>query len=325
MNYEELVCLHNNIVSSYIDDAQKYYFENNIEKLKDIIEADCQKYKTKLYAGKENAITTWIDEYSMPDNVKLYIVYPNGKSTDIDMYIGEKYGDVKQIDDFIYEITINTKKLYEIILLMIDFYEPIDAKWILFDETYDRKTTDILARNADIFKFLNKHNLFYKCIWLERVNNFMQHPNYSNPQQLTHIERDLYKYKKDFILKRDKIYEEVILERKSSGKWTSEQALFRLIKHFYPDAIYQYKTEWLGLQSLDIFIPSKNIGIEYQGIQHYEPVEYFGGETGYNSVVERDKRKKKLCKLNNVKLIEWKYTKEITFVEVQKLYNKLER
>lgn len=56
-----------------------------------------------------------------------------------------------------------------------------------------------------------------------------------------------------------------------------EFLLFSLVHDSYGDAIYQYRTQWLGAQSLDVFIPSLNIGIEYQGRQHYEAIEYFGG------------------------------------------------
>lgn len=93
--------------------------------------------------------------------------------------------------------------------------------------------------------------------------------------------------------------------------WKNEFALFLLASKYFPDAEYQYKPEWLGLQSLDIFIPSRNTGIEYQGKQHYEPVDYFGGESGFQETKRRDARKKELCELNGVKLIEWPYTKKV--------------
>lgn len=58
--------------------------------------------------------------------------------------------------------------------------------------------------------------------------------------------------------------------------------------------------QWLGRQSLDFYIPEKNIGIECQGIQHFK------NDRRYNKldeVQERDLRKKQLCKDNNVHLI----------------------
>lgn len=66
------------------------------------------------------------------------------------------------------------------------------------------------------------------------------------------------------------------------------------------------------MQSLDIFIPSLSIGIEYQGIQHYEPVEIFGGEEGFKGVVERDSRKRQLCADNGVELIYWRYDEPVS-------------
>lgn len=39
--------------------------------------------------------------------------------------------------------------------------------------------------------------------------------------------------------------------------------------------IGQKKFSWLGLQSLDFYLPKYNIGIECQGIQHFEPTKHF--------------------------------------------------
>lgn len=64
----------------------------------------------------------------------------------------------------------------------------------------------------------------------------------------------------------------------------------------------QKRFNWLERLSLDFYIPEYNIAIECQGIQHFEPVEYFGGQEGYIKQVERDKRKMALCIENNVTL-----------------------
>lgn len=96
--------------------------------------------------------------------------------------------------------------------------------------------------------------------------------------------------------------------------------LFKIVKKEYSNAIYQYRPKWLNSQSLDIFIPNLNIGIEYQGKQHYEPVTFFGGDEGYKKTVERDKRKEVLYKKNNINLIKWKYDEVIN---VQKLREKI--
>lgn len=41
------------------------------------------------------------------------------------------------------------------------------------------------------------------------------------------------------------------------------------------------KFNWLRQQRLDFYLPEYNVGIECQGIQHFEPVAYFGGNDGF--------------------------------------------
>ena len=44
-----------------------------------------------------------------------------------------------------------------------------------------------------------------------------------------------------------------------------EQAIFYYCKKYFPDAINGYKANWLGKSEIDIYIPSLNLGIEYDG------------------------------------------------------------
>ena len=55
--------------------------------------------------------------------------------------------------------------------------------------------------------------------------------------------------------------------------------------------------------SFDFFIPSKNIAIECQGIQHYKEKEFFDKREGLKERVERDSRKRQLCAENGIELI----------------------
>lgn len=48
--------------------------------------------------------------------------------------------------------------------------------------------------------------------------------------------------------------------------------------------------------------------IEYQGEQHFRPVEIFGGEKTFKIIKENDLKKKQYCKDNNITLIEIPYT-----------------
>ena len=103
----------------------------------------------------------------------------------------------------------------------------------------------------------------------------------------------------------------------ASVRWKKEYSLYLLVKKYYKDAIYQYRAEWLGQQSLDIFIPSLNIGIEYQGIQHYRSIQLFGGEDGFRIRKINDEKKRIKCKQNQVILLEWPYKDEITAGNLQ--------
>lgn len=88
--------------------------------------------------------------------------------------------------------------------------------------------------------------------------------------------------------------------------WISETNLFYQIKIEFSEhlVIHHGKVKWLGLQHFDIYLPELNIAIEYQGKQHTEMVEYFGGEEGFNQALENDRIKKEKCKNNNCILIE---------------------
>lgn len=61
--------------------------------------------------------------------------------------------------------------------------------------------------------------------------------------------------------------------------------------------------DWLGRLSLDFYLPEYNVGIECQGVQHFEPIPFFGGDEGFSLRRKRDTVKKELCLRNGVTLI----------------------
>lgn len=82
-----------------------------------------------------------------------------------------------------------------------------------------------------------------------------------------------------------------------------EVKINRLLTENNISFIAQYKPQWLKPLSLDFYLPDYKIGIEIQGIQHFKPVKYYGDKRTLNEIRERDERKKKLCDINNVKLL----------------------
>ena len=102
--------------------------------------------------------------------------------------------------------------------------------------------------------------------------------------------------------------------------WINETQLFNLVKLLFADyeVLREARLDWLGGQRIDIFIPALSVAIEYQGEQHFRPVALFGGEEGFREAQVRDKRKRKLCKENGVKLIYFTHMEDLSVERVEK-------
>ena len=62
-----------------------------------------------------------------------------------------------------------------------------------------------------------------------------------------------------------------------------------------------------GIAKIDFYLPDYNCFIEYNGKQHYESIEHFGGIDGFKRQQARDEFVKTYCELNKIKFIEIKY------------------
>lgn len=236
----------------------------------------------------------WIGMDAVPDSLELQFRYPNGKNGEVLRYIFEEYGSAEKQTSSLWLGTIAKKNL----ALLENFSTVVN--YITFDPRF--------------FELFDKHHL-----------PTMVHNGLAN--QSTHYFRSLMYQETKAVLgdhklaqkqRREQLYAEVVLTEKASPKWKSEFLLFSLVHDSYGDAIYQYRTQWLGAQSLDVFIPSLNIGIEYQGKQHYEAIEYFGGKRSFEANKARDARKRRICAENGVELIEWPYTEAITSTNLER-------
>lgn len=82
--------------------------------------------------------------------------------------------------------------------------------------------------------------------------------------------------------------------------------------------ISQFRFQEGSKLSYDFYLPEHNLLIEYQGQQHYEPVEHFGGEEKFRIQQERDKKKRKMAQEKNIELL------EISYLDYDKIQNILE-
>lgn len=254
--------------------------------------------QVKPLVAKMDEQVFWIDTESLPDILEFEYIFPNGKQGDIFKYIFDEYGENTKVSGLIWNGKIEKKYVF-----MFDVLYPIS-------ETcgYKVKTISDDPRFFDVFKHHIPTILDDKLT--ELVNN--RKANVFNDKGFREIQAIVLKYRKLQTQRRTEIYSQLVLQGKTSPKWKTEAQLFALVSSFYPDAIYQYRAEWLNRQSLDVYIPSLKIGIEYQGMQHYEPIEYFGGEEHFFRQQENDRKKRKLCEDNGIRLIEWSYKDLIT-------------
>lgn len=80
---------------------------------------------------------------------------------------------------------------------------------------------------------------------------------------------------------------------------------------------------FLNKLKFDFYIPKYNLIIEYDGIQHFEPVEFLGGEKEFEKNRQRDLLKNDYCNKNNIKLFRISY-KENILIRLKEIFIELE-
>lgn len=172
-----------------------------------------------------------------------------------------------------------------------------------FDKSVMFKIATINTYDTEYYKNFylseNEYN-FYKEI------DESQELNGSKNFQLKHVvEKAILNQLRLIVRKAEDIYREKIGMPKVGEGWISETELFYKISKCYKDlnVVHHGKPKWLGRQHIDIYFTELNIAIEYQGSQHYQPINFFGGIEAFEKTKERDENKRQLCLANNCELI----------------------
>jgi len=121
-----------------------------------------------------------------------------------------------------------------------------------------------------------------------------------------------------------------------SRTWKMEDEIKTFLDKEKIDYIYDCRSRvlpWLKNRislSLDFYLPKYNTAIECQGIQHFEPSSFYGGEKEFVKTCDRDKRKLLLCKENNVTLLYYdsetqhqSFLGEVVFKDVNNLFKEI--
>lgn len=72
-------------------------------------------------------------------------------------------------------------------------------------------------------------------------------------------------------------------------------------------------------QRIDFFLPDYNFGIEYNGKQHYEYIEFFHkNKEGFENYKKRDLKKQEICNNNNIHLLKISYKEDNNIEKILK-------
>ena len=277
--------------------------------------------------NKTGKIVSWLMNHGLPFEI-VPNIFENDETKNIRIKLDEKNLELKEVC----YLFLRFRGTYSIFGVSLDMFTsimdiPLTQKHKYFSalpsltDSQEKMCQCLLntmkmltgiKTDNDIF-----NNIFYKIFSTAYFKG--THGGYGSPECSFSNNIDLWFLQEKLQREKDMFqkYESSLLtEMKMAGvkisKWVNETAMFELIHKHYPDAIYQYRTKWLGQQSLDVYVPSLKTAFEYQGAQHFNPVDYFGGEQKFKELQDRDLKKSNLCKKNGVHIIYWNYDEPVT-------------
>lgn len=157
----------------------------------------------------------------------------------------------------------------------------------------------LITNNELINKFIKKHNNFYDYSLVNYINS---------------------KTKVKIICPKHNVFEQLPYEHlRGKGcpicnESKGEKEIRNILEIKRIKFIPQHKfNDCKNINKLpfDFYLPDHNICIEYHGLQHYEPIKWFGGQDVFDKLIKRDKIKKNYCIEKNIKLIIIPYGKNI--------------
>ena len=120
---------------------------------------------------------------------------------------------------------------------------------------------------------------------------------HSRPDLKHVVEKAIFNQFRLILKQAEDLYRESTGMPKVGEGWISETELYYKIADTFNEyeVVQHGSPAWLGRQHLDIYFPKLNIGIEYQGAQHYVAVDFFGGQEALEKTIERDRAKRRKC------------------------------
>jgi hypothetical protein len=98
------------------------------------------------------------------------------------------------------------------------------------------------------------------------------------------------------------------------SKWKSEASCLRIVAALLDEQpLRQWSAPWLintktgASLYVDGYFPMHRLAVEHQGIQHFEPVEAFGGECAFRELQIRDECKRTLLAAHGITVLAIRY------------------
>jgi hypothetical protein len=193
----------------------------------------------------------------------------------------------------------------------------------LENEKIDEKIEEILnhVRNGGSFIRDATKDDYYKWLYNKSLSDKTEEKKFQNALD------QIYKIQAKLGIKREWWGERVIIDTlekmgfediPQQGQHTYKDCKNSLTCNFYKFDIYLPYNEnnYMVGKDKDFYIPETGIIFEYDGIQHFESIDYYGGEEKFIKRIHSDKEKNSYCQNNNIKLVRIPYTsKKITDIK----------
>lgn len=226
-------------------------------------------------------------------------------------------------------------------------YKPTTEEWVLkaapvYNYYYDYSKVEYKDNKTSVIVICPKHGEFYTIpnnhlkgiSGCPKCNDELKHKKYSKTSakfiaDAKKVHGELYDYSKvNYYNKETPIT--IICKKHGEFKQApnahlcgagcpkcknkNQTKLFEKLSETFKELDFDYEIgiKWLEGQRFDIYNKEFNFAVEYDGLQHYEPVEHFGGESYFKVTQERDTLKNTKCIVNKCKLfrVKFDYTDE---------------
>jgi very-short-patch-repair endonuclease len=150
---------------------------------------------------------------------------------------------------------------------------------------------------TDCNTFCSKNDLCKKHYKL-KYNKVVQRPKCLQCNHYAVKNKVCAKHQPDYI---------IIDDNRSRGEVIIENLLIDMDEKYFTQFSFD-DCVFIKKLKFDFYLPKYNLLIEYDGLQHFQPVDYYGGESGYKMNKLRDEIKNKYCKKTKINFLRIPYT-----------------